>query len=276
MKYPYGKVILITGATSGIGYACARLFAQKGFTVWAASRRAGAQPEKFEGGGIIYFQAMDVCDEASVAFAVNHIIEQSGEIGTVLHCAGIGIAAAAEDALAKEVSLQFETNYFGTLRVNRFVLPYMRKRGAGLVLVTGSIAGLIAIPFQSHYSSSKYALEAYVEALRLESKPFGIKACLVEPGDTKTGFTGSRWLAMPAGSPYRDTCESSVNKMARDEQNGRSPESVAKVAVRLSQKTRLPVRRCVGIEYKLIAFARRLLPDFLREMIVRMLYVPRK
>lgn len=188
MRYPYGKAILITGASSGIGRAAAELFADAGYTVWAGSRHCEESVEKRQGGGEIRSLQMDVCNEDSTRRAVERAVSEGG-LGIVLNCAGMGIAGPAEDTFEEAVRAQFEVNYFGTLRVNRMVLPYFRAQGKGLVLVMSSVAGRVPIPYQSHYSSSKYALDAYVEALRMEARPFGIRAALIEPGDTKTGFT---------------------------------------------------------------------------------------
>ena len=174
--------------------------------------------EKRQGGGEIRSLQMDVCNEDSTRRAVEQAVSEGG-LGIVLNCAGMGIAGPAEDTFEEAVRAQFEVNYFGTLRVNRMVLPYFRAQGK-LVLVMSSVAGRVPIPYQSHYSSSKYALDAYVEALRMEARPFGIRAALIEPGDTKTGFTAARRMAMPEDSPYRKACEGAIARMAHDEETG--------------------------------------------------------
>lgn len=153
MRYPYGKAILITGASSGIGRAAAELFADAGYTVWAGSRHCEESVEKRQGGGEIRSLQMDVCNEDSTRRAVERAVSEGG-LGIVLNCAGMGIAGPAEDTFEEAVRAQFEVNYFGTLRVNRMVLPYFRAQGKGLVLVMSSVAGRVPIPYQSHYSSS--------------------------------------------------------------------------------------------------------------------------
>ena len=268
MNFPYGKNILITGASSGIGLAAAKRFAQAGYTVYALSRKCG------EGacGNIVNIRA-DVCDEASIVRARERI----GDIGVILHCAGMGIAGAAEDTPEEAVRRQFEVNYFGVLRVNRVFLPGMRARGGGLVLVISSVAGRVPLPYQSHYSATKYALDTYVESLRMESRRFGIRAALIEPGDTRTGFTAMREMAIPTSaelgdSPYRAACEGAVARMARDEQNGAPPERAAQAALKLAGKTNPPVRVTVGLPYKLIMLLRRLLPARLFESVLEKMY----
>ena len=269
MKTPYGKNILITGASSGLGKSSAEYFAKAGYSVWGVSRSCG-RSERRVGAGMIRMLPMDVTDDASVDAAVSEVL--AGSIGVVLHCAGFGIAGACEDTPLEAVRAQMETNYFGVLRVNRAVLPSMRAQGFGLVLVTSSVAGLVSIPFQSHYASSKFALEAAVQALRMECRPFGVRAALLEPGDTRTGFTGARKMTMPEVSPYRAACERAVGKMARDEENGKPPESVAKKALALAQKRNPRMHNVIGADYRLLAGLIKILPECAAEAILRRMY----
>jgi len=266
MRYPYGKSILVTGASSGIGLAAAELFARNGFTVYAASRHCNESSE-----GSITNIRMDVCDEASVLRA-RDFTEAHGGVGILLHCAGMGIAGAAEDTPEEAVRAQFEVNYFGVLRVNRVFLPMLRERGGGLVLIMSSVAGRLPLPYQSHYSATKYALDTYAESLRMEGVQFGLRAVLIEPGDTKTGFTEARRMAVPEGSPYAGNCESAVERMAKDEQNGAAPETVARVALKLAQKKNPPVRVTIGAAYKLVMLLRRILPARACEFALQRLY----
>ena len=263
MTYPYGQTILITGASSGIGLAAATMFAQAGYTVYAASRKC----DETTAGGIINIR-MDVCDEASVLRA-RDIIK---DVGIILHCAGMGIAGAAEDTPEEAIRRQFDVNYFGVLRVNRIFLPGMRQRGAGLVLVMSSVAGRVPLPYQSHYSATKYALDTYVESLRMEAGRFGIRAALIEPGDTKTGFTSAREMAIPEGSPYREACEGAAARMSKDEQNGAAPETAAKAALKLAGKRNPPVRVTVGLPYKVVIFLRKVVPARAFEKILTGMY----
>ena len=250
MTYPYGKSILVTGASSGIGRAAAEAFAQAGYTVFAASRHCE------ETGGNI---KMDVTDEASV-LRVRDIIGARGGVGILLHCAGMGIAGAAEDTPEEAVRAQFEVNYFGVLRVDRVFLPMLRARGGGLVLIMSSVAGRVPLPYQSHYSATKYALDTYAESLAMEAGQFGVRVSVIEPGDTRTGFTQARRMAIPVGSPYARNCESAVARMARDEENGASPALAAKAALRLAGKTNPPVRVTIGLPYRVVMLLRRVLP----------------
>jgi len=275
MKDWYGKTVLVTGGSSGIGKECCRLFAEDGYDVWCASRSVeGGGKEDFPSGGSIRYVGMDVTDGASVEKAVAFVAGHSGGIGVVINCAGIGIGGPSEDTPIEDVHSLMETNYFGVLRVNTAVLPFMRGAGKGLVLIVSSVAGLISLPYQGHYCSSKYALEAYTEALRMELRLFpGLKVSLIEPGDTKTGFTDARRMSIDNTSPYYANCVRSVAVMEKDERNGKPPSSSAQVALRLAQKKNPRLRNIVGADYKLLATLKKLLPAALIEFVVRKIYL---
>lgn len=267
MQNRYGTQVFITGAGSGLGRACAEFFAKAGCQVTGVSRHCAEKTETV-GSGAIRTLPMDVNDEESI----RRVVEALDRIDIVIHCAGFGIAGACEDTPIELARAQMETNYFGVLRVNAQVLPKMRAQGKGLVLIVSSIAGRIGIPFQSHYSSSKFALEAYAEALRIECAPFGIRVSLLEPGDTKTGFTGARSKELDCNSPYYEVCSRSVAKMERDEQNGKPPESVAAAALKLAGRKNPPVRVAIGAEYKALMALKRFLPDKIIERILKSMY----
>ena len=263
-KCPYLMKVLVTGASSGIGKETADLFAMNGFTVYAASRH----PRETTNPSIIPIE-MDVTDPASISGAA----EKIDELGIIVHCAGFGISGSAEMTPLERAKAQLETNYFGVLNVNNAFLPLLRKNRRSLVLITSSVAGLVAIPYQSHYSSSKYAIEAYAQALRMEASQFGVRVALVEPGDTKTGFTKARTSDEPEDSPYYEQCKGAVEHMAHDEQNGKSPDSVAKVFLKLAFRKNPPIRCAVGFDYKTLAFLVKILPARLANWIVKMIYI---
>lgn len=273
------QVVLLTGASSGIGRATARWLMKRGFHVYGTSRKAsgigdGQPDERDASGGFIKMIPLDVTSQESAQSAVRAVLEREGRIDVLINNAGMGIAGSIEDTSMEEAKKQFETNFFGVLRMIRLVLPTMRKQGYGKIIVVSSVAGVISIPYQSMYSASKYALEALIEALRHEVAPFGIKACLVEPGDTRTGFTSSRIIAEAAGkdSPYDSRFRRSLSRMEHDEQNGASPDDVARVICRMILKKKPPIRKTVGFGYKAILFLKRLLPSALVEKLVGKLY----
>jgi short-subunit dehydrogenase len=149
----------------------------------------------------------------------------------------------------------------------------MRQQGKGLIINISSTAGLISVPFQSFYSASKYALEAMTEAMRIELKPFGVMVSLIEPGDTKTGFTNSRVLAKASkNSIYKETFDKSVARMVKDEQGGPPPVAVVKAVKRIIKSSNPPVRIVAGPINKILAFLKRVFPSRLVTYIVSKLY----
>ncbi len=271
MNNPYGEVVLITGASSGIGKCTAEALMNQGFRVYGVSR-SGGQDKRSED-GFLRMICLDVCDEASIKRAVDEVIAKEGRIDILINGAGIGICGAVEDCSAQDALKQMDTNYFGIIRMLSAVLPHMRERRGGLIINIGSVGGIFSIPFQTLYSSSKFAVEALTEGLRMELRPWGVKAALVEPGDTKTGFTGARRYAERTDtSAYGDAFKNSVAQMERDEQNGMPPNSVTKVILSLIKSKNPPVRRTVGIKYKLFVSLKRFLPARVVELIVTSIY----
>ena len=271
MKNQYGSYVFVTGASSGIGKACAESFAQAGCNVLGVSRNIEEGLRVFENGGRLTCKKMDILDAASIAY----VLDQMPRIDICVLAAGMGVAGPAEELPRDLVQQQIDTNYVGTVQVGSYILEKMRKQGKGLFLVVGSIAGRVPIPMQSHYSSSKYALEAYVDAVRMEMRDYGVRACILEPGDTHTGFTAARQFYTKEGSVYADLAERSVAKMAKDEINGRDPSSVAKVAMKLAARKNPPARVPIGFEYKVLMFILRFIPDRLKEWILRLMYLPK-
>jgi NAD(P)-dependent dehydrogenase (short-subunit alcohol dehydrogenase family) len=269
MKNVYGPHVFVTGASSGLGRACALAFAQAGCQVVGVSRSCTESVTDFSDGGRLTMRPMDVTDDASVQDVTSTI----DQVDIAVLAAGMGVSGPAEELPMALAYKQMETNYFGVLRVGQALLPKMRAQGHGLFLVIGSIAGRVPIPMQSHYSASKYALEAYVEAVRMEMSTFGVRACIIEPGDTNTGFTAARQKFCPPDSPYAAVCQRSVAAMERDERNGRPPESVAAVAIKLAGRKIPPVRVAVGWQYKALMVLLRFLPHRLEDFILTKLYL---
>jgi short-subunit dehydrogenase len=267
--------VLLTGATSGIGLAIAKILCENGHTVFGLSR-SGVCPTFSH--NLYHLFAMDVCDDTSVEKTIPLVQQKAKELNlvgitTLIHCAGYGIAGSAEDTPIAKVKEQFETNYFGVLRVNSIALPLLDKSSPVKVIVLGSIAGRISIPYQSHYSSTKFALEAYIEALKIEGRQFNIQASIVEAGDTATPFTAHRTYEGDDDSPYTSIGKKAVAKMEKDEQNGYSPAVVAKVVYKVMERKNPPLRVAVGFSYKALMFLKRLLPDRFALWIITKLYL---
>ena len=198
-------VVLVTGSSSGIGRACCDRLADGGRRVYGASRTPGDAARWT-------YVAMDVTDDASVARAVDEVVRREGRIDALVHCAGISIAGSFEDTTVEEANRQFDTNFFGAVRVVRAVLPVMRKQGAGKLIVVGSIGGLMGLPYIGYYSASKFALDGLVQALRMEIRPFGIEATVVHPGDFNTAISANQILCANANadSAYFAACQRTI------------------------------------------------------------------
>lgn len=240
------QVVLVTGASSGIGNACATYLGKKGYRVYGTSR----DPRKYDKKADEFFELlrMDVSDEASVKEAVGALLSKEGRIDLVVNNAGTGIAGSVEETTDAEARKQFDTNFFGALNVIRAVLPQMRRQQSGKIINISSVAGKTGIPFQSMYAASKHAIEGLTESLRLEIRPFKVQACLIEPGDFETGFTAARTMIVAAteASPYRECCGRAMEVQVHDETHGHKPIAIAKLIAKLAAKKKLRVRYTIG------------------------------
>jgi len=203
------KTVLITGATDGLGRAAALLLAQRGYRVFAAGRSAEKRAQldalSREKNLSLETVELDVCDDGSVQRAVANVLAKTGDIDVLFNNAGVNFTAAVEDLRMEDWRRQFETNFFGVLRVTQAVVPHMRERGHGRILMMSSVSGFVTAPTQGAYSSSKFALEAMSNALRLELYPFGVHVVLIEPGYIVTGI---QQAASELSKPYMDKMNS--------------------------------------------------------------------
>ncbi len=258
------RVCLVTGASAGIGRASADRLARRGWTVVGASRRT---PQAVAWQSLV----MDVDDDESVATGVQEVVARHGRIDAVVTAAGWGLSGPAETTPLEQARAQLETNFWGTVRVVREVLPHMRESGGGRVVLIGSLGGLIGLPFQAYYSASKYALEGFGEALAYEVAPFGITVTLVEPGNAVSDFTDNRRRSDPhPDSPYAAASDKAISTMEHDERNGIPVEQVA-AAVEKVLTVGTPARRLtVGkTDERLGTFVKRLLPHRVFERLAR-------
>lgn len=259
------KVCVITGGTSGIGKCTAQAMLEKGHTVYELSRRA----QGIEG---LHHIVADVTDEQTLAAAINEILQREDHIDVVINNAGFGISGAVEFTKTEDAQHQLDVNFFGMVRMNRQVLPIMRKQGYGRIVNLSSVAGAIAIPFQTYYSASKAAINSYTMALANEVKPFGIQVCCVQPGDIRTGFTAAREKNQLGDDIYGGRIARSVAGMERDEQTGMAPEKagafIAHVATRKGSK---PVNT-IGLQYQFFCFLAKVLPAKALNYLVGLIY----
>src|SRR5262245_20104668 len=251
------RSVLVTGASAGIGRACADRLHASGWAVTGASRR-GTVSAGWTG------LVMDVDDDESVSSGVASFLEAGGgRIDALVAAAGWGLAGAAECSAIEEAKAQLETNFWGCVRVVQQVLPAMRAQGAGKIVLISSIGGAIGIPFQAFYSASKFALEGFGESLAYEVAPFGVHVTLVQPGNVRTDFTASRRMALDAhdDAVYGEAAARAIGLMERDERNGVPADDVAAVVARVLGSRRPPRRASVGKAGERAGlFAKRLLP----------------
>jgi NAD(P)-dependent dehydrogenase (short-subunit alcohol dehydrogenase family) len=266
MKAAEDRSVLVTGASSGIGAATAALLGQRGFRVAGTSRdpeRANARAPQ------IAWVAMDVCDDASVIEGVKQAIDRIGGLDTLICNAGIGVFGSVEEVPLLAARAQFETNWFGTLRVLRAALPELRRSRPSHVVIVGSLAGRAPIPFQAHYSASKAALDALALALHNELHGTGVRVSLIEPGDIRTGFNDATDFELVRKSSYGERVARCRAVIERSLANAPEPEIVARVIERAITSRRPRIRYVVGPDSRVVPFARRWLPERLGLRLIR-------
>lgn len=271
------RVVLVTGASSGIGRACAEHLARNGFCVYGTSRRADPDPGETVCGsrdGILTLP-MDVTSDLSVVLGVESVLNREGRLDVVVNNAGMGVAGPVEFTSLEDAKEQFEVNFFGVLRVCRAVLPVMRRQGGGYIVNIGSIGGVIALPYQALYSASKFALEGLTEALRLEVRRHRIRVVLIQPGDHKTGFTANRrQVQVPdEDQVYAQSFRAALGRMEHDEQSGPEPARVAHLVHGVLLKKHPRLRYTAGLPtQRVAAWLKRVLPYSAMELGLRRYY----
>jgi short-subunit dehydrogenase len=261
------KVVLVTGASRGIGESICLKLLEKRAKVYGTSRKES---------NLYPFEMIrsDVTDDASCKMAVDHVIAKEGRIDIFIGNAGYGISGSVEDTDPGEARQQFDINFFGMLNMLHHILPVMRKQRSGRIILVSSAAGFLAVPYQGLYSASKYAVEAIGLTLRNELRDTGIQVMLVNPGDTKTGFTENRVYVKGAGSDsaYYGKYSKSIKKMERSEENGMDPMVIARGTVKKLEKRNMSVRFVPGY-YKTVFSLSRLLPERLVLFLMYKLYL---
>jgi NAD(P)-dependent dehydrogenase (short-subunit alcohol dehydrogenase family) len=263
------KVVLITGASSGIGQACAVHLAKSGWRVFGTSRSIASAPST---SATFEMVAMDVENDESVQKCVDGVLAKTGRLDAVVNNAGISIMGSVEDTSIEEAKAQLETNFFGVLRVCRATLPILRRQGGGHIVNISSLAGIIGLPFSGLYSASKFALEGVSESLRMECRPFGVRVVLVEPGDFRTNITVRRRTVQAAetNDAYRAAFDHCKKKQDQDEANARAPEAVARLVDRILSDPNPRTRYAVGMfTQTMVVPLKRILPQRVFEWMAR-------
>lgn len=261
------KVILITGISSGFGKQTARLLAENGHKVYGTVRRNTFSDTP------VYYLTMDLTDNESIRTAVSTVLEKEGRIDVLINNAGMHTGGPAETSPLENIRLQIDTNFLGMVQITREVLPIMRKQGGGTIVNLSSIGGLMGVPFQAYYSASKFAIEGFSEALRMEVNRYKIKIILINPGDFHTSCSANRrnYLA-PTGpdDPYNEQYNKTLKVIEKDEANGWAPEVLAKQIVRIIEYKNPRQRYIIGsFEQKLAVLIKIILPRKLFRLILQ-------
>jgi len=253
-----GKVVLVTGASSGIGGACAEMLAKRGFRVYGSSRNPNFRPSGYQA------LQMDVTDDKSVDEAVAQVIREAGSIDALVNNAGCGLAGAVEDTASVEALHQMDVNFMGPFRAVRAVLPGMRQRRSGVIVNVSSLGGLLGLPFQSFYSASKFAMEGWTESLRFEVSPLGIRVVLIEPGDYDTDIWERNLVigkqALDASSPNKERSQRFAEFVKSRTPKRRDPREVAQLIVRVANDPNPRLRYLIGPDVTMQMWLRALLP----------------
>jgi len=260
------RAVLITGASSGIGAATADLLAGRGFSVYGTSRdpeRAAQRAPR------LTWIAMDVRDDESVRAGVKSAIDRNGGLDALVCNAGFGIFGSVEEVPLASAREQFETNWFGALRVLRATLPALRSAPLARIAIVGSLAGRAPIPFQAHYSASKAALESLALALHNELFATRVRVSLIEPGDIRTAFNDSTDFDLVRDSRYGERAARCRAVVEGSLANAPGPEIVARAILRALTARNPRIRYTVGREASLVSFAKRWLPERLGLRLLR-------
>lgn len=253
-----GKVVLITGGSSGIGKSIGEFLKAKDFKVYGTSR----SPEKYTD-SIFPILGLDVTDVSSIEKAVKAVISKENRIDVLINNAGVGITGPIEEIPENEIKKHFDTNFFGPINVIKAVLPQMRKQKSGLIINVTSIAGYMGLPYRGVYSASKGALELITEAFRMEVKAFNIHMANVAPGDFATNIAAGRYHApVLEDSPYKKSYGETLELMNSHVDSGSDPNEMAKAVFKIIQSKNPKVHYKVGeFLQKFSIVLKRILPD---------------
>lgn len=272
MKPVDNQVVLVTGASSGIGEAAVLALLARGYRVYAGARRIAKMERLLEAGALVH--SLDVTDEDSTKMLVERIYKDEGRLDILINNAGIGVYGSVEDVPIAEARHQFEVNLFGIARLTQLIIPRMREQGSGTILNISSMGGRVYTPLGSWYHASKHALEGWSDCLRIELADFGIRVIVIEPGAINTEFAELALVPLlerSEGGPYSVLARKMAAATRRTYASGRasSPSLIADLLVRAIESPRPKTRYLAGHLAKPVVFARRLLGDRGFDWIVR-------
>ena len=253
------KVVLITGGSSGIGKAVGIYLTQKGYIVYGTTRNKSKYPN-FNHFPLL---ELDVTDNATIKTAIAELIKKEQRIDVLVNNAGVGITGPVEEVPDEEIVKHFETNFFGAIKAMKGVLPQMRKQQSGLIINVTSIAGFMGLPYRGIYSASKAALEVTTEAIRMETKDFGVKVTNLAPGDFATNIAGGRYHApVIKDSAYQKGYQQTLDLIDEHVDSGDDPAIVGKIIEKIIETPNPKIHYKVGaFMQKFSIVLKGLLPD---------------
>ena len=262
------KVVLITGASSGIGKVTAEYLLQKGYKVYGTSRNPKPALYNFP------LIQLDVTEITSIKHAIQTILKKEGKIDVLVNNAGIGITGPLEETPSEEIRKAFETNFFGAIEVMKSVLPQMREQKSGLIINITSIAGYTGLPFRGIYSACKSALEIITESIRMEVKDFGIRVTNLAPGDVATNIVAGRYhTPVFDESPYKELYEINLDLINSHVSEGSNPIEMAKAIEKVIETSNPKIHYKVGsFMQKFSIVLKRILPDRVYEKLIMNYY----
>lgn len=260
------KVILVTGASSGIGLACSNALVASGHIVYGSTRNLSRTTN-------VSFKPieLDVTDEVSVNIAITQILKAEGRLDVLVNNAGNGVAGPAYAMPVDAAKKQFEVNFFGVVRMCSAALPKMIEAKKGLIVNIGSLAGLFGLPYQSMYSASKYAIEGYSQSLRMELINTGVRVVVINPGDFRSAFSQNREkVSFSINNPtLQNEYNAAVAAMEKDESIAPHPDSLAKQLCKIVAASKPAHRYLVGgVGQTIVPTLKRILPGFLFEKLM--------
>jgi len=265
------KVILITGISSGFGKETAKLLSESGHIVYGTIRRDCETSDK------INVVRLDLTDSLSIKKAVETVIQKEGRIDVLINNAGMHTGGPIETIPSEYIKLQMDTSFYGLVQLTREVLPVMRQQGSGMIINFSSIGGLMGLPFQAFYSASKFAIEGFSEALRMEVKPFNIKIVVINPGDFHTNNSVNRrhFLSPTNDSdPYNESFKNALVQIEKDEAHGWEPVVLARKLVKIVESKKPRQKYIIAsFEQKLAVILKYILPDKLFSTILENHYM---
>ena len=263
------KVVLITGASSGIGKETAKLLVNQNYTVYGAARRLDKMLDLKAAG--VHLLEMDVTDEQSMLKGVAEIMQREKRIDVLVNNAGYGSYGAIEDVPLSEAKYQFDVNVFGLARLIQLVLPHMREQKSGKIVNISSMGGKFGEPHGAWYHATKYAVEGLSDCLRMELKQFGIDVVIIEPGAIITEWNSisrDNLLKVSGNTAYKNLAQKHFKMMETADKRGSKPILVAKTITKAVLSSSPKTRYATGGGAKLILFLRALLSDKLFDRIM--------